>query len=70
MKTPHTVTRRGKTVRVELRNGEVFEGKFLERTPGKWLLFQCGRRIHVGEVKAFSDKMPTQRIGKHRRVGN
>lgn len=67
MKTPHTQTRRGKMVRVELRTGEVFEDRFLERTRKKILIFASGRRVHVGEVKAFSDRRLLQPVSKHRK---
>lgn len=67
MKTPHTVTARGKKVRVELRTGEVFEDRFIERTRKKILIFASGRRVPAGEVKAFSDWRPMQSISKHRK---
>lgn len=68
MKTPHTITRRGKTVRVALKNGEVFEDKFIERTAKKVLIFESGRRVKAGDVKSFSDRRLLQSVSSHRRV--
>lgn len=68
MKTPHTITRRGKTVRVELRNGDVFEDKFVERTAKKILIFESGRRVKAGDVKSFSDRRLLQPVSSHRRI--
>lgn len=68
MKTPHTRTRRGKTVRVQLRTGEVFTDKFIERTAKKLLIFESGRRVHAGEIKSFSDRRLLQPVSSHRRV--
>lgn len=67
MKTPHTQTRRGKRVRVELKSGEVFVDKFLERTRKKLLIFE-GRTVRVGDVKAFSDVKAQQEVSRHRRL--
>lgn len=67
MKTPHTITRRGKTVRVELKTGEVFEDKFIERTQKKILIFGSGRRVRQGEIKSFSDRRLKQDVSSHRR---
>lgn len=68
MKTPHTVTGRGKMVRVTLRTGETFEDRFIERTRNKWIVFGSGRRVHVGEVKSFSDRRAQQPISAHRKA--
>lgn len=68
MKTPHTRTQRGKTVRVQLRSGEVFEDKFIERTKKKILIFESGRRVRCGDVKSFSDRRLLQPTSAHRRV--
>lgn len=68
MKTPHTITRRGKTVRVTLKTGEVFEDKFIERTAKKILIFESGRRVKHGDIKSFSDRRPKQAVSSHRRV--
>jgi hypothetical protein len=68
MKQPHTRTNRGKRVRVELKNGEVFIDRFLERTPKKWLIFES-RKVRAGDVKAFSDVRAKQEVSAHRRHG-
>lgn len=66
-KTPHTVTARGRIVRVELKDGTVFEDRFLERTRKKVLIFE-GRRVKAGDVKAFSDRRRLQPIAKHKKI--
>jgi len=72
-KQPHTVTARGRWVRVELKpkpgelRGEVFEGRFLERTRRKVLVFEGGRRVPAGEVIAFSDRRLLQPISRHKK---
>jgi hypothetical protein len=68
MKTPHTQTRRGKTVRVALKDGSVFEDKFVERTRKKVLVFESGRRVACGDVKSFSDRRLLQPVSSHRRA--
>lgn len=70
MKTPHTVTGRNRMVRVVLRDGTVFEDRFVERTAKKVLIFKSGRRVPAGDVKSFSDRLLTQRVSRHRRVGS
>jgi hypothetical protein len=55
-------------VRVELKNGEVFEARFLERTRKKILIFADGRRVKVGDVKAFSDRRLLQPVSRSRKV--
>jgi hypothetical protein len=67
MKTPHTMTARGRTVRVTLKSGETFEAKFIERTAKKILIFEGGRRVKQGDVKSFSDRRLLQPISSHRR---
>ena len=67
MKTPHTITRRGKTVRVALKDGTVFEDKFIERTAKKIIIFESGRRVKCGDVKSMSDRKPMQHVSAHRR---
>lgn len=67
MKTPHTATRRGKRVRVELRNGEVFIDRFHDRTAGKWVEFETHARVRQGDIKAFSHYRPIQRVSDHRK---
>jgi len=68
MKTPHTMTARGKRVRVTLLTGETFIDKFLERTPKKVLVFASGRRVRCGDVKSFSDHRLLQPVSKENRV--
>lgn len=65
---PHTITARGRTVRVKLKSGEVFEAKFLERTRKKILIFEGGRRVKAGDVQSFSDRRLLQPVSKHRKV--
>lgn len=68
MKTPHTRTRRGKIVRIELRNGEVFFDRYLEQTPGKVLILEKRGRIPAGHIKAMSDRRMLQPMSSHRRA--
>lgn len=68
MKTPHTYTKRGKRVRVQLISGEVFIDKFLERTAKKIIVFASGRRVRQGDIKSFSDFRPLQPVSRERRV--
>jgi len=68
MKTPHTVTARGRLVRVTLKTGETFVDRFLERTAKKVILFASGRRVAAGEIRSFSDRKPQQLISKERRI--
>lgn len=59
MKRPgacHTATYRGKTVHVILRDGTTFVDKFLERTPGKWVIFQRRGRVRAGAIRSMSDR--------------
>lgn len=65
---PHTITSRGRVVRVTLKDGTTFEDRFLERTASKMLIFASGRRVSAGAVKSFSDRRLLQPISKHRRV--
>lgn len=68
MKTPHTATARGRTVRIKLRSGEVYEGKFKEKTSGHVMIFEDGRRIAVGEILSMSDRRLLQPRSKHRKL--
>lgn len=68
MKTPHTMTARGRTVRVTLRSGETFIDKFVERTRKKVLIFESGRRVPAGDIKSFSDRRVLQPVSRERRV--
>lgn len=63
MRTPHTICARGKVVRVVLRNGETFEARFLERTPGKRLKFE-GYEVAVGDVRQFITSPKIRRARK------
>ena len=67
MKTPHTKTSRGKIVRVELRNGDLFEDRYIEQTPGHVLIFEKRGRIRAGQIKAMSDRRLLQPVSSHRR---
>lgn len=69
MKTPHTAIRRGKRVRVELKNGEVFVDKFINRTRGKICEFELRGRVPAGDIKAFSPYRALQEVSKWRRHG-
>jgi hypothetical protein len=66
-RTPHTATARGRIVRVKLKTGEVFEARFMEKTAGKVLVFEGGRRVAVGEIQSMSDRRLLQPIGRHRK---
>lgn len=57
MRTPHTSCRRGKRVRVILRDGESFIAKFLEKQ-GQNVKFDNGRVIHGSSIKVFSIYKP------------
>jgi hypothetical protein len=50
---PHTACARGTKVRVTLKDGRTFIDKFLERTPGKWLLFATHGCVRAGTVNQF-----------------
>lgn len=67
-RTPHTATHRGRWVRVKLKTGEVFEARFLERGPGKVLIFEGGRRIPAAQIQSFSDRRLLQPISRHRKI--
>ena len=67
MKTPHTATHRGKRVRVELKNGEVFVDKFVNRTRGKIVEFELRGRVPAGDIKAFSHFRPQQELSNWHR---
>lgn len=51
MRTPHTSIRRGKRVKVTLKDGVVVIGKFLDRTGNFVILDNC--KIRAGEIKSF-----------------
>jgi hypothetical protein len=55
-------------VRVALKDGTVFEDKFIERTAKKVLIFESGRRVKHGDIKSFSDRRLKQPISSHRRA--
>lgn len=50
-KAPHTSTRRGKKVRLVMRNGDEHEGKFKERT-GQFVALDIGR-FEGRDIKQF-----------------
>lgn len=52
--TPHTSTRKGKRVRVVLKDGMVFVDKFVEAT-NKYSFFEVHGRILKQHIKAFSN---------------
>lgn len=53
-KTPHTATRRGKLVRIELRSGTVVIGKFKDREAHNYVLLMDGTRIRCGDISRFT----------------
>ena len=53
MRTPHTQTHRGKTVRVVLRDGTVIVDKF-ERRTDKFVFLQEVGRLAKGDIKSFT----------------
>jgi hypothetical protein len=49
---PHTSTTPGKRVRLILRDGGTMEGKFVERTPSKFIVLDIdGERVKTHRVK-------------------
>ena len=52
MRTPHTSCFRGTRVRIILKNGQIIDGKFKERT-GNFIILFSGLKVRAGEVKAF-----------------
>lgn len=52
MKTPHTACPRGHRVRITLRDGTEFYGRFRERTPK--LVILDNRKIRPGDIRAFT----------------
>lgn len=52
MRTPHTSCRKGKRVRVVMKDGTIFIDKFVEQT-GKFNIFE-GHKVRTGEIRAFS----------------
>lgn len=51
-KCPHTSCRKGTTVRIVLRTGEVIIDKFIDRT-GKFVILEKYGRIKPSEIKSF-----------------
>ena len=52
MRTPHTAVKRGKRVKVVLKNGETFVDKFVERT-SRYVTFET-RKVLKGDIKSFA----------------
>jgi len=67
VKTPHTAISRGKRVRVELKSGEVFVDRFLNRTRGKICEFEERGRVAAGDIKAFSPYRALQEVSSSRK---
>lgn len=53
MKTPHTSCRKGTTVRIKLRTGEIIIDKFLDRT-GKFIILENYGRLKPSAISTFS----------------
>lgn len=51
MKTPHTSVRRGKRVRVVMKDGLLFIDKFLENTK-RFVIFE-NHEVRKGDIKSF-----------------
>lgn len=64
MRTPHTSTRKGKRVRIVMKNGVILIGKFKERT-GKYVLIGVSKisggnlKIRAGDIKSFTIYKPS-----------
>lgn len=59
MRTPHSSCRKGKRVKIKLRNGKSFISKFIENK-GNRVYFECGDWA-VSELKSFTIyKNPTK----------
>ena len=52
MRTPHTAAKKGKRVKVVLKNGEEFIGKFVDRK-SKYVMFET-RKVLKGDIKSFA----------------
>ena len=57
---PHTRTRPGMRVYVELRDGECFIDHFVQRTPSKLVVFRR-RSVRAGDIAVFRQATPTER---------
>jgi hypothetical protein len=55
MRLPHTATYRGRRVFVILKDGRRIVDRFVERTANKYVILQNAGRIHVSDIRAFSD---------------
>lgn len=60
MRTPHTSTRKGKRVKIIMKNGLVLIGKFKERT-GRYVLIDDSK-IWAGDIKSFTIYKPNGQI--------
>lgn len=52
MRTPHTAVKKGKRVKVVLKNGEEFVDKFIDRK-SRYVTFET-RRVLKGDIKSFA----------------
>jgi hypothetical protein len=48
----HTATHKGRTVRIVLRDGSTFSGRFLGRTD-KWVVIEGRGRVWKCDIKSF-----------------
>lgn len=70
MKTPHTMTARGRTVRIGRRDGSVVIGRFIERTRRKVIVLDvAGEQVEIqpGDIKSMSDRRLLQPVSACRR---
>jgi hypothetical protein len=52
MRTPHTSCHRGTPIRLILKNREIIEGKFKDRT-ANFIILMDGQKVRGGSVKSF-----------------
>ena len=52
MRTPHTAAKKGKRVKVVLKNGEEFVDKFIDRK-SRYVTFE-NRKVLKGDIKSFA----------------
>lgn len=52
MRTPHTAVKKGKRVKVVLKNGETFVDKFIDRK-SRYVTFE-NRTVLKGDIKSFA----------------
>jgi hypothetical protein len=51
----HTATARGRRVHIILRDGTKIVDRFVERTKNKWIVLARHGRVHVRDIRSFSD---------------